>query len=108
MVETNILPEYHCSKCGTRINKEDTKCPNCGAILDTVHLEDDEMSVELKKYEDHFEAEMAERALKDEGIDCFLSGRVDWTMTLAYKTYPVTLVVLEKDAARALEILEGK
>jgi DNA-directed RNA polymerase subunit RPC12/RpoP len=105
MEETNELKEYFCSNCGTRVNKEDTKCAICGAELEGFD-DDGEMTVKLKVYEDFMEAELAEKALNEEGIDCYIYGRNDWSMATFFNR-SVTLIVLKKDVKRALEILEG-
>ena len=106
MDETNEITEYYCSNCGTRINKNDSKCANCGAELGGFDDDEGDTSVKLKVYEDFMEAELAEKSLKEEGIDCFLYGRNDWTMATFFNR-SVTLIVLKKDVKRALEILEG-
>ena len=105
MEEADELKEYHCSNCGVKVNKEDTKCAGCGAELEGFEDDDGETTVKLKVYENLMEGELAERALKDEGIDCFLSGRYDWTLATPF-TRPVTLMVFKKDVKHALEILE--
>ena len=105
MEETNEIKEFFCSNCGTRVNREDTKCALCGAELEGFD-DDEEMTVKLKVYEDFMEAELAEKALKEEGIDCYLYGRNDWTMATFFNR-SVTLIVFKKDVKRALEILES-
>jgi len=106
MNETGNIKEYYCSKCGTRVNKEDTKCAFCGAVLEGFVDDEDDTTVKLKVYEDFMEAELAEKALKEEGIDCYLYGRNDWSMATFFNR-SVTLIVFKKDVERALEILEG-
>ena len=106
MDETGEMKEYYCSNCGTRVNKEDTKCAICGAELEGLNEYDEETTVKLKIYEDPMEAELAEKALKEEGIDCYLYGRSDWTLATFFNR-SVTLIVFKKDVKRALEILEG-
>jgi len=106
MDENGEIKEYYCSNCGTRVNKEDTKCPNCGAEMEGFNEYDEETTVKLKIYEDPMEGELAEKALIDEGIDCYLYGRIDWTLATSFNR-SVTLIVFKKDVKRALDILEG-
>ena len=50
MNENKELLEYHCSNCGNRVNREDTKCPSCGAELEG--FIDDEIDSDMFTYED--------------------------------------------------------
>lgn len=106
MEENEEIKEYHCSSCGCRVNKDDTRCAGCGAELQGFEDEEGDTTVKLKVYEDFMEAELAEQTLKEEGIDCYLYGRSDWALATAFNR-SVTLIVLKKDVKRALEILEG-
>lgn len=44
MEENTDIIEYHCTNCGTRVSREDTRCPACGAELEGFVDEDSDTS----------------------------------------------------------------
>ena len=107
MEEQSEILEYYCTNCGTRVNREDTKCPSCGAELEeTVDETDDpDSTIILKTYTNDVGAEMAKSLLMAEGIECFLKGGN--TLGTAFSQSSIKLVVLKRDMKRALELLDS-
>ena len=66
---------YHCTECGVEVKLEDKICPNCGADLSVVVDEDEDINIiTVETFENDFEAEIAKRKLKLNGIESFVSA----------------------------------
>lgn len=103
MEEENEILEYNCTNCGTKVNREDTKCPNCGAELEGFDDKDNDITVEIKTYANELDAGFDKSLLESEGIECFLEDTN--IASLRYIPFALRLIVMKKDAKRALEIL---
>lgn len=104
-IEQTKVQEYFCPDCGTKLNREDSRCPKCGTVIEEFLNNDNDTTVELKKYTNDVDAEMAKSLLEAEGIECFLKGGN--SLGTAFSSHPIKLVVLRRDMQHALEILEG-
>jgi hypothetical protein len=104
-IEQTKVQEYFCPDCGTKLNREDSRCPKCGAQIEGFENDDNDLTVELKKYTNEVVAEMAKSLLEAEGIECFLKGGN--SLGTVFSPFPIRLVVLKRDMKRALEILES-
>ncbi len=102
MIVSNELLIFTCSKCGTRVNREDTRCPNCGAELKGFKNDENDFTVTIKTFMNEVDAEMAESLLKESGLECHLKGGS--SRGTIYTSHPIELVVLEKDSHRAREL----
>jgi hypothetical protein len=108
---TNKLVEYYCSNCGSAIGPDDAVCKNCGAELGESTSEntsqENYQTVVLRTYNNEFIAELSKAKLEDAGIDCYLSGDDAGPMrpNLIF-TQGINLIVFEKDAELAEEILK--
>jgi RNA polymerase subunit RPABC4/transcription elongation factor Spt4 len=103
MEENNEILEYNCTNCGTRVNRDDTMCPNCGAELEGFEDDDNDTLVEIKTYSNDIDAQLDKSLLEAEGIECNLNG--EKIAGLLYIPSVIRLVVLKRDVKRALEIL---
>ena len=103
--EQSKIQEFFCAECGTKINEDDTVCPNCGAKLDNTEDYENDITIELKKYTNDVDAELAKSLLLAEGVECYLKGGN--SLGTVFNPHPIRLVVLKRDMKRALEILDS-
>jgi hypothetical protein len=104
MEENNEILEYNCTNCGTRVSREDKKCPACWVELEGFEDVDDDVIVEIKTYTNELYAQIDKSMLEAEGIECFLNPESN---LVPYGPYLITLNVLKKDMKSALEILNS-
>ena len=103
-IRKNESLEYYCPECGLRVSVDDKKCPGCGAELDKIK-DNFDTTIELKKYTNDVDAELAKTLLQSKGIECFLKGGN--SLGSAFSPNPIKLIVLRRDMERALEILKS-
>ncbi len=95
-----------CPNCRIEYDPEHKVCTKCGAdLVDAVETKGIEL-VELAEFPDVAEAEMIKELLEQNGIRTVLRGEVD-PIGVASRAEPTTLLVEERDLARAHEIYEA-
>ena len=61
MEGNNDIIEYHCTNCGNRVSREDTRCPACGAELEGFIDEDtDNSTYTIEDEAEHDKSEIQE------------------------------------------------
>jgi hypothetical protein len=95
-----------CPNCRTEYGVEHRVCKECGAdLVDALETRGLEL-VELAEFPDVAEAEMIKELLEKNEIRTILRGEVD-PIGVASRAQPTTLLVEERDLARAQEIYEA-
>ena len=101
---------YHCTECGVEVKFEDKICPKCGADLSVVVDEDEDINIiTVQTFANDFEAEIAKKKLKLNGIESFVSGdNVGGLRPQLSYTQGVRLKINEKNIDKAIKILDEK
>jgi hypothetical protein len=102
-----------CPECRAEYRAEMRRCPDCDVdLVDSLPLEPEANDaeglelVELASFPDYPEAEMIKEILESNGIQTVLRGETD-PIGAASGAMPITLLVGERDSARAHEIYDA-
>lgn len=106
--ENEETEEYRCSECNAIVMLEDNVCPVCGINLGEVVENETGNVIQLKIFQNDFEAQAAKAQLDEAGIICVLSGDNEGGMApnLSF-TKGIRLLVNENDMESAIEVLKA-